>query len=62
MFEDDEIKGLLRFVPWWAKLSPSTEEEEESGEFGTSFHYHYFSIVGWLLLRRQIINLRFSKV
>ncbi|KAE8297957.1 Protein SHQ1-like protein [Larimichthys crocea] len=27
LFEDDEIKGLLKFTPWWAKLSPSTEQE-----------------------------------
>ncbi|XP_008302359.1 protein SHQ1 homolog [Stegastes partitus] len=30
LFEDDEIKALLKFRPWWAKLSPSTEQEEES--------------------------------
>lgn len=29
-FEDDEIKGLLKFKPWWAKLSPSTEQVEEA--------------------------------
>ncbi|XP_072238969.1 protein SHQ1 homolog isoform X2 [Leuresthes tenuis] len=39
LFEDDEIKGLLKFRPWWAKLSVSeqdgvsnvafTEEEKE---------------------------------
>ncbi|XP_051270091.1 protein SHQ1 homolog isoform X2 [Dicentrarchus labrax] len=30
LFEDDEIKGLLKFRPWWTKLSPSTEQEEEA--------------------------------
>ncbi|XP_035518596.1 protein SHQ1 homolog [Morone saxatilis] len=30
LFEDDEIKGLLNFRPWWTKLSPSTEQEEEA--------------------------------
>ncbi|KAM9362175.1 protein SHQ1 homolog [Symphorus nematophorus] len=34
MFEDDEIKGLLKFRPWWTKLSPSTEQE---GEAAVSF-------------------------
>lgn len=32
LFEDDEIKGLLKFRPWWAKLSPSTEQEGEAGK------------------------------
>ncbi|XP_028303949.1 protein SHQ1 homolog isoform X2 [Gouania willdenowi] len=27
LFEDDEIKGILKFKPWWAKLRPSTENE-----------------------------------
>ncbi|KAM4740512.1 protein SHQ1 homolog [Anableps anableps] len=30
LFEDDEIHRLLKFTPWWSKLSPSTEQEEES--------------------------------
>ncbi|XP_044021730.1 protein SHQ1 homolog isoform X2 [Siniperca chuatsi] len=30
LFEDDEIKGLLKLRPWWAKLSPSTEQEGEA--------------------------------
>ncbi|XP_047204635.1 protein SHQ1 homolog isoform X2 [Girardinichthys multiradiatus] len=30
LFEDDEINRLLKFTPWWSKLSPSTEQEEES--------------------------------
>ncbi|XP_040015542.1 protein SHQ1 homolog isoform X2 [Xiphias gladius] len=34
LFEDDEIKGLLKFKPWWTKLSPSTEQE---GEVAVSF-------------------------
>lgn len=34
LFEDDEIKGLLKFTPWWTKLSPSTEQE---GEAAVSF-------------------------
>ncbi|KAM6947165.1 protein SHQ1 homolog isoform 2-T2 [Lycodopsis pacificus] len=29
LFEDAEIKGLLKFRPWWEKPSPSTEQEEE---------------------------------
>ncbi|XP_040015547.1 protein SHQ1 homolog isoform X5 [Xiphias gladius] len=32
LFEDDEIKGLLKFKPWWTKLSPSTEQEGEVGK------------------------------
>lgn len=32
MFEDDEIKGLLKFVPWWAELSPSAEQQGGAGE------------------------------
>ncbi|MEQ2212285.1 hypothetical protein XENOCAPTIV_028744 [Xenoophorus captivus] len=31
LFEDDEMNRLLKFTPWWSKLSPSTEQEEESG-------------------------------
>ena len=38
LFEDDEIKGLLKFRPWWTKLSPSTEQEGEAGEFKSSFY------------------------
>ncbi|XP_062299901.1 protein SHQ1 homolog isoform X1 [Scomber scombrus] len=34
LFEDDEIKRLLKFKPWWAKLSPSTDQE---GEAAVSF-------------------------
>ncbi|XP_045931713.1 protein SHQ1 homolog [Micropterus dolomieu] len=34
LFENDEIKGLLKFRPWWAKLSPSTEQ---GGEAAVSF-------------------------
>ncbi|XP_060926150.1 protein SHQ1 homolog [Limanda limanda] len=34
LFEDDEIKGLLKFKPWWAKLSPSTVQD---GEAAVSF-------------------------
>ncbi|XP_069020878.1 protein SHQ1 homolog [Embiotoca jacksoni] len=34
LFEDEEIKGLLKFRPWWGKLSPSTEPE---GECAVSF-------------------------
>ncbi|XP_028262509.1 protein SHQ1 homolog [Parambassis ranga] len=30
LFEDDEIKGLLMFRPWWAKLIPSAEQDGES--------------------------------
>ncbi|CAI5688912.1 unnamed protein product [Oreochromis niloticus] len=30
LFEDGEIKGLLKFRPWWTKLSPSSEQEGES--------------------------------
>ncbi|XP_077385890.1 protein SHQ1 homolog [Festucalex cinctus] len=29
LFEDDEIKKLLKFRSWWTKLSPSSEQEEE---------------------------------
>ncbi|XP_035007936.2 protein SHQ1 homolog [Hippoglossus stenolepis] len=34
LFEDDEIKGLLKFKPWWTKLSPSTVQD---GEAAVSF-------------------------
>uniref|UniRef100_A0A7N9APK2 Protein SHQ1 homolog n=1 Tax=Mastacembelus armatus TaxID=205130 RepID=A0A7N9APK2_9TELE len=34
LFEDDEIKGLLKFRPWWTKLSPSAEHQ---GEAAVSF-------------------------
>ncbi|XP_059186060.1 protein SHQ1 homolog [Centropristis striata] len=34
LFEDDEIKGLLKFRPWWTELSPSTEQE---GKAAVSF-------------------------
>ncbi|XP_040890972.1 protein SHQ1 homolog [Toxotes jaculatrix] len=34
LFEDEEIKGLLKFRPWWEKLLPSTEQE---GEAAVSF-------------------------
>ncbi|KAK1902146.1 Protein SHQ1 like, partial [Dissostichus eleginoides] len=27
LFEDEEIKRLLKFSPWWAKLSPTEQEE-----------------------------------
>ncbi|XP_070707827.1 protein SHQ1 homolog isoform X2 [Pempheris klunzingeri] len=27
LFEDEEIKGLLKFRPWWAKLSPCAAQE-----------------------------------
>ncbi|KAM9759476.1 protein SHQ1 homolog isoform 2-T2 [Menidia menidia] len=30
LFEDEEIKGLLKFRPWWAKLTASSEEDGES--------------------------------
>lgn len=32
LFEDDEVSRLLKFSPWWTKLSPSTEQEGEAGE------------------------------
>ncbi|KAG7493568.1 hypothetical protein JOB18_012131 [Solea senegalensis] len=34
LFEDDEIQRLLKFRPWWAKLTPSLEQE---GEAAVSF-------------------------
>uniref|UniRef100_A0A665UGM8 Protein SHQ1 homolog n=1 Tax=Echeneis naucrates TaxID=173247 RepID=A0A665UGM8_ECHNA len=34
LFEDDEVKRLLKFRPWWTKLSPSPELE---GEAAVSF-------------------------
>ncbi|KAM7423171.1 hypothetical protein PAMA_010954 [Pampus argenteus] len=30
LFEDDEIKRLLEFRAWWAKLSPSADQEGEA--------------------------------
>uniref|UniRef100_A0A672HSW2 Protein SHQ1 homolog n=1 Tax=Salarias fasciatus TaxID=181472 RepID=A0A672HSW2_SALFA len=30
LFEDDEIKGLLKFKPWWTEPSRPTEQEAES--------------------------------
>lgn len=38
LFEEEEIKGLLKFVPWWAKLKPSGEQEGEAGEFKSFCH------------------------
>lgn len=32
LFEDSEIQVLLKFKPWWTKLSPSTAQEGEAGE------------------------------
>lgn len=49
-FEDDEIKGLLKFKPWWSKLSPSTEQEGEAGEFNTFFHEVKLSFVAGIHL------------
>ncbi|XP_071376231.1 protein SHQ1 homolog [Centroberyx affinis] len=34
LFEDEEIQRLLKFSPWWAELSPSSEQE---GEAAVSF-------------------------
>ncbi|XP_068171986.1 protein SHQ1 homolog isoform X2 [Antennarius striatus] len=33
LYEDDEIKGLLKFTPWWAKTTPSAEQGGESAAF-----------------------------
>lgn len=33
LFEDDDIKRLLKFRPWWAKLSSAQDLEGEAGEF-----------------------------
>ncbi|CAJ1051266.1 protein SHQ1 homolog [Xyrichtys novacula] len=30
LFEDDEIKRLLKYKPWWAKTSPSVDQEDEN--------------------------------
>uniref|UniRef100_A0A7N6BVG6 Protein SHQ1 homolog n=1 Tax=Anabas testudineus TaxID=64144 RepID=A0A7N6BVG6_ANATE len=30
LFEDNEIQGLLKFRPWWTKLSPTTGQDEEA--------------------------------
>ncbi|XP_032404871.1 protein SHQ1 homolog isoform X1 [Xiphophorus hellerii] len=30
LFEDNEINRLLKFTPWWSKLSPSMEQKGES--------------------------------
>lgn len=32
LFEDEEIKGLLKFQPWWARLKPSDEQEGGAGK------------------------------
>lgn len=32
LFEDEEIKGLLKFEPWWAALKPSGDQEGGAGE------------------------------
>lgn len=32
LFEDEEIKGLLKFQPWWTTLKPSGEQEGGAGE------------------------------
>lgn len=41
LFEDNEIQGLLKFRPWWTKLSPSTEQEGEAGEFKMSLKFNH---------------------
>lgn len=30
LFEDEEIKGLLKYRPWWTKLKPSSGQEGEA--------------------------------
>ncbi|XP_074521458.1 protein SHQ1 homolog [Halichoeres trimaculatus] len=30
LFEDDDIKRLIKYRPWWEKLSPSTKQGEET--------------------------------
>lgn len=58
MFEDGEIKGLLKFRPWWTKLGPPTEQEGQSGEFMSSFKSvrHRLvllgSVCGWVVFNR----------
>ncbi len=47
-FEDDEIKVLLKFRPWWEKLSPSTEQEGETGEFKSSWYKLNLHCVVWI--------------
>lgn len=49
-FEDDEIKGLLKFKPWWSELSPSTEQEGEAGEFKSFCHEVELSFVAGIHL------------
>ncbi|XP_055017016.1 protein SHQ1 homolog isoform X2 [Boleophthalmus pectinirostris] len=35
LFEDDEIKGLLNYKPWWTKLKCPSDQEGETGVFFT---------------------------
>lgn len=41
LFEDSEIKELLKFRPWWDKLSP-TEQGGQAGEFKSYLHDTFF--------------------
>lgn len=36
LFEDEEIQGLLKFVPWWAKPRPSAGRPGDAGELKRS--------------------------
>lgn len=42
--------GLLKFKPWWSKLSPSTEQEGEAGEFKSFCHEVKLSFVAGIHL------------
>ena len=57
LFEDEEIKGLLKFRPWWAKLSPSTEQEGEAGQFKLFLH-NLFLYISFNLNYVARINLK----
>lgn len=59
LFEDNEIKGLLKFVPWWAKLSPSAEQGGEAGEFTCflPFTVLYIVLLGVFFYKKKQLTL-----
>lgn len=59
MFEDDEIKGLLEFVPWWAKLSPSAEQQGDAGE---SSDYNHHSKAAFVMYSKSMQTCIFDLV
>lgn len=57
LFEDNEIQGLLKFRPWWTKLSPTTGQDEEAGEFKMSLKIMMYrcSALAWFCYKNWIL-------